>query len=311
MRSRSTPSPRATPSCGAAALLTALALLVGTAPVARAAPVPARSATADPTAAKAAMDLARYHYGKSDYQTAAKLFHQAYALDAVPEYLFNAARAEQRGFELDDAERDFLAFLDLQDVSDEARHRAGVHLKEVRETRTQLGAAKIKVEAERAKAVAAAEMAEAERAKAAAAAAGASANAVAPVPVVGVNAGGSDGAWRAIAGWSALAVGVGALGYAGWSGLDAASAQKELDRALSATDANGKIAGLGYDDYRARQSGIYDQRDRAVITGSVGLVAAGVGAYLLLTQRAPVRAALIPQRGGALLTLQFGAGGAR
>ncbi len=105
---------------------------------ARAAPPSERAAVANPTAGKAAMDLARFHYGNRDYAQAARLFHQAYGLDPVPESLFNAARAEQRAFELDDAERDFRAFLALDAISDESRKRAQVHVTEVQETRARL-----------------------------------------------------------------------------------------------------------------------------------------------------------------------------
>jgi len=286
------------------------------APAARAAPLPAPAATADPTAAQAAIDLARYHYGKGDYKAAARLFLQAFSLDPRPDSLFNAARAEQRGFELDDAERDFLAFLKLPGVSPESSHRAEVHLKEVRETRAQLEQAKAKAQAAAAAAAATAAAKETAQGPGAGAATQPTTPSAAPPAVrTGVEAGRDGPRWRRIGAWSAIGVGAVGLGLATFQGLDAASAQSTLDGETGQLDGNQKITGLSYDAYRSRQTAIYDQRDRAYVVGALGLVAVGVGAVLLATDAGPVAASVWPQRGGAVVALTFGAdatfGGAR
>ncbi len=98
-----------------------------------------------------------------------------------------------------------------------------------------------------------------------------------------------------------------AIGYGAWTGLGARGDQGELDDATAQRNADGVIAGLTYQDYRARQAEIYDARDRAVAVGGLGLLLAAGGAWLWLRDNAGVQATLVPTGGGALLALRFGA----
>ena len=100
--------------------------------------IPASSAAAEGPAAEAAMGalkLARHHYGKGEYKRASALFHQAFELNPLADFLYNAARAEQRAFELDLAERDFKRLLELPDASAEVQRRSKLHLTEIAESR--------------------------------------------------------------------------------------------------------------------------------------------------------------------------------
>ncbi len=299
------------------ACVVCVATVAGQPRLAHAAPPAERAAVANPTAAKAAMDLARFHYSNRDYAQAARLFHQAYGLDPVPEYLFNAARAEQRGFELDDAERDFRTFLALEAISDESRKRAQVHLTEVQETRARLQTEK---EARRGGAGTteggapggAAEGGDAEptppRAPPDGALPAGKANgAGTPAPPLDVRRPAPASAWQRPLAYGLCGAAALAIGYGGWTGLGARSDQGDLDAATARLGADGAIVGLTYADYRTRQTAIYDARDRAVAVGGIGLLLAAGGAWLWLRDNEGVQATLVPTGGGALLALRFGA----
>lgn len=117
-------------------------------------PAQTRAADTDKAAAMGALKLAKHYYDQGEFKKAAERFREAYAIDANPAFLFNAARAEQRGFMLDEAERDFNAVL-AASKDDKMRHRAQVHLQEIKAYRAQLSAhggdaAKAKADVERA-----------------------------------------------------------------------------------------------------------------------------------------------------------------
>jgi len=130
------------------------ASLVVAAAVATTALVPA-PAHANEAAAMGALKLAKHYYDKGDFKKAAERFREAYGIHPNPAFLFNAARAEQRGFMLDDAERDFKEVL-KKSKDKTMRHRAEVHLQEIAAYRKQLAAqgtdaAKAKAAADKAK----------------------------------------------------------------------------------------------------------------------------------------------------------------
>ena len=93
------------------------------------------------TAKQAASHLAkvaRFYYQQSNYGKAAGRFHDAFKLDKRPEYLFNAARAAQRGAALAEAARDFKACLRLKSNNGVMRRRAQQHLREIERARASL-----------------------------------------------------------------------------------------------------------------------------------------------------------------------------
>ncbi len=83
--------------------------------------------------AMAALVIAKQYYAEKEFKLAAKLFHKAYSLDPKPAFLYNAARAEQRGFMLAEAQRDYERLIGLKNADVETRKRAKVKLEEVRE----------------------------------------------------------------------------------------------------------------------------------------------------------------------------------
>ncbi|MCB9740714.1 MAG: hypothetical protein H6747_15730 [Deltaproteobacteria bacterium] len=93
-----------------------------------------------PSPARAAYDAGAKAYDADRFAEAARLFHTAYGLEPLPVYLFNAARAEQRGLQLAEAERDYLRLLALPDLPAEMRDRVALHLDEIRTTRAGLQA---------------------------------------------------------------------------------------------------------------------------------------------------------------------------
>jgi tetratricopeptide (TPR) repeat protein len=279
----------------------------------------ARPALAGPSAAEAAsgaLQLARHHYEKGDYARAAGLFHEAFGIDPVPAYLFNAARAEQRGFLLDEAERDFGRFLGLPGAESAAKARAETHLKEVRETRAQLAATR-EQDKKALEARLRAELAARTKAEKAleqggtgvegAAGPGAQALEVGPVPrrqpvdptpsptpTPGLKAPATvraeAPAWRGVAAWSGLGTGAACLLGAGGLWLWASGDQSALDEKNAEVDGEGYITGISYGAAKSEQESINSRLLGAEVLGGVGLLAAGLGAWLLLSE--PERASL-------------------
>ena len=78
-----------------------------------------------------ALRMANLHYQEGRFQKAAELYHDAFKTHPEPAFLFNAARAEMRDFQLDAAERDFRRYLELPGVDEAGQRRANVHLDEI------------------------------------------------------------------------------------------------------------------------------------------------------------------------------------
>ncbi|MCO4760217.1 MAG: hypothetical protein KC502_01855 [Myxococcales bacterium] len=106
-------------------------------------PKPASSAEAS-KAAMAALSLANHHYKGGRFKKAAKLYHEAYGIDARAAFLFNAARAEMRGFAHVDAKRDFERYMALPTATDKGKQRARLHLSEIEAYQKRMAAAQAK-----------------------------------------------------------------------------------------------------------------------------------------------------------------------
>ena len=250
--------------------------------------VPAGGAAAEGPAAEAAMGalkLARHHYGKGEYKRAAALFHQAFELNPLADFLYNAARAEQRAFELDLAERDFKRLLQLPDASAEVQRRSKLHLAEIAESRGAMARREKEVRARLAKDSAA----QADDAKLAAVA----------VPKR------SDGVgWQAPTGWALSGLGAVTLGAAAWLAVSAVSDQDALDK-RTAKDAYGLIRGISLADYQARKTGIDGQIDLSRILVGAGAAATVAGVWLLWRSPGKGSARLVPMAGGRGLALRL------
>ena len=202
----------------------------------------------------AAIELGRHSYERGEYAEAVKMFHRAWSLERVPEYLYNAARAEQRAFLLDEAERDFLVLLRIQDLDETIAKPTRLHLKEITETRARLAQQKKQAEADKRKVVLAATT--------------------------------RGPSWRSLAGWSGLGLGAAVAATGGLLWLNVASDQESLDEVTAIVDANGAITGIDHDDYSSQQFAINDRRNTCVALTSAGVVLATAGAILLWTSPA-------------------------
>ena len=231
---------------------------------------PAATAAAAPSqaeGARGAQKEAAAEYAAGRFRKSAELFHTCFGLDATQfGCLFNAARSEQRDFQLDSAEATFRRFLDVAPQDHEGRRRATVHLDEIRDTRARLQAEK--------------------------AAAAAVTIAVAPTETVE-----KPGSWLRPAGWGAAGAGV-VLAAVGVAVLVRASGeQADLD-AKVADRQNGKVSGIDYAAYAEQQADLNGRYYLGDALLGVGVACAGVGAWLLATTPALPAVTLAPQAGG-------------
>jgi len=210
------------------------------------------------------LKTAREHYQSKRYKEAAHLYHAAYQLSGDPIDLFNAARAEQRGFQLDAAEADYKRYLKAAPAGQAGVPRAKLHLQEIAEARAALAGKS---------------------------AAGSPAGSGSGAADAGVARRESAGSWRSPAGWGGLGLGALGVGLGGWWLASATIDSSELDDKLDATKGGQKV--ISYDDAQAESDRINDVLLRGYLAAGVGAVAAGVGAWLLLSD-GPKKVALTP-----------------
>lgn len=228
--------------------------------------------------ADAAYALAAHKFKAKQYKEAAPLFLDAYRLDPKPAYLYNAARSEHRAGQLKAASEHYGQVLALKGLDEDIVKRATKY-------KTAVDAL---LRANQQAAAATAQAAE--------------------------NAKGRDAALRVAAAqrsntrllaWVGVGTGVALVGVGGWLLADWSADQADLDKRLQ-KGPNGKISGIAFDVYRTEQ----DRIDTVGIGGAaslgVGVVVAGLGAWMLLTAPdAPV--SLAPNIGnrGLVATLRF------
>ncbi len=256
-------------------------------------------------AAFGALELAKLHYKEGRYEQAAKLFHQAYQIHPIPGFLFNAARAEQRAFKLDAAQKDYQRVIDLKDVDAETKRRAQLHLKEIIETRKHFGVKGRKP------GEAAATAPTKTPPKKVSPEAKAPSKAPPKTPVKAVSApnpppGVSKEApspWNKPAGWASLGVGLIAAGLGGvmWAGVesDQAALTKETDK----RDSSDKIPDLEWNEYTAEQDQLNSDRKLWAVSTFAGVAVASAGAYLLWGMSDGGDVALMPGPTGRSFTL--------
>ena len=116
---------------------TLAALLAVVVPVACAIGVPRPVQAADETRRKAALSLlevAKFYYQSGKFLKAAKGFHEAYAIDPRPEFLFNAARAEHLGMDLENSAKHYRACVALKTRNSKLNKRSKFYLAQVEST---------------------------------------------------------------------------------------------------------------------------------------------------------------------------------
>jgi len=223
-------------------------------------------AAAADRAAMGALAMAKHLYKQGKYKKAAAFFRQAYDVKPIPEFLFNAARAEQRGYLLREAERDFLVLLARPNLDATMRRRAKIHLKEVREalahtTRLKAEAADARAQASRARANAKQATMDARMRK----------NAE------------KSGQWTNRLKWPVLGIGVAALGFGTWSLLNAAASQSDLDTHID-PDTGKFRPTITVAEARSQQSSINGGYFTGWVSAGLGAALLGVGTWLLSSE---------------------------
>jgi hypothetical protein len=255
--------------------------------------------------AMSALKLAKHHYKKENFKKAAALFVEAFDIEPNPLFLYNAGRALQRGFMLDEAEKAFTRFVEAEKSGkfegadhEAAKRRATMHLKEIRSTKAQLHRArqrgredeKTQTQAKQGEAGAQAAGA-AQEGKAATAQARKDADkpettaqtvttsdpAAATVPAAA-----STESWKTPAAFGLMGVGVGVIGYGIWLLSDLVARKTSLDEATRAGNKiDGKLTGSDAQTYQASMDELQFDQNIAFAAIGVGVVAAGAGGYLL------------------------------
>ena len=223
-------------------------------------------------AAMAQLNIARLFYKENKFKQAAVAFHQAYALQKRVEFLFNAARSEQRAMQLDLAAKHFRECLAVKDAPEAVLHRAKVHLGEIEGMQAALRKARESGQ----KAAETKKPAETkDPAK--------TAVTTKPVEPVKAPAGPPVGAWKTTAGWSSVAAGALLLGVGGYLAASYSSRQQDLDAKIGDRDANDKVKGIDFKTYTAEQNSLNTTAALGTTSLVFGVAAAGAGAWMLLT----------------------------
>jgi len=220
------------------------------------------------TPAESAYELGVHHYKKGDYAKAAGLFRDAYKLDPTKAvYLYNAGRAEHKRGELQAALKTYREVLEHKQLEPAIELRARRFSDEVE--------AALKAREAKAAAQAQARAAEAARLKK-------QQELAAAVRT------------RKYMGYGGVGAGAALLGVGGWLLASWSADQAALDDRVDKKDASGKVIGISSDAYTAEQ----DRIDLLGISGAaaagVGVVAAGLGAWWLLSADAPADVSISP-----------------
>lgn len=214
---------------------------------------------------KAALTIlqdAKAQYDKGQFGEAAAAFKVAFGMTDNPAYLFNHARAAQRGKQLDVAEKAFEAYLKHARADDKGKRRAKVHLAEIREMKAVLARATVAEAAAKKEAARRAELEKKRKAAAAEAVARKKAEEAAGL------------GWKRTTALASWGVGAAGLGVGTWLALSAASERQDAEDAIAS-----------YPTHRDYVSAVDDAKRKAVIgyaTLGAGAVIAGVGTWLWL-----------------------------
>ncbi|MCO4762810.1 MAG: hypothetical protein KC502_14950 [Myxococcales bacterium] len=225
--------------------------------------------------AKAATRAATKHYKAGRYQKASELYRSAFKATKRPAYLFNAARAAQRGFLFDAATRDFNRYLELKPKDPKGKRRARLHLKEIAEIQARAAASKAKISRDEPTAAA--------------------------VPPPNIRKSTATAKWKAPASWALVGVGTIAAGLGAWWALSATADGDELDEKLGKNDSQG-IIGISHAEAEAQRQDINSRLIRSYVSTGVGLAALGAGVWMLMSQRQSTALAVVPTRDGLQTT---------
>lgn len=221
-------------------------------------------------AAQTILLAANAHYEAGRFDKAAAMYTTAFEVSRNPAYLFNAGRAWQRAYALDKAEGLLRRYLELEKRDDRGIRRATLHLQEIAAARKALAEAEARGEKKG--------QAEGDGDKGG----GDKGPGIAPGDGRGVASPGPARAiWMRRAGWGLSGLGAISAIAGAWLLASALDDRATLDEALADKNADGKIQGLSYTDYRPREDDINDRVVRADLLIGAGVIAAGAGLTLL------------------------------
>ena len=213
-------------------------------------------------AALQALNVAKFHYKRGEFDQAALLLHSAFRIQPKAEFLFNAARAEHRAMKLNMAKRHFEHCLKLPDATEAVRRRAKMHIKEIETVQVALDSARREAVAN-----------------------------AAPLPgevsatVIKDPGPPPSPAWQRPAGWAGVGLGAVLLGAGAYVWSSYAADQQALNDKTDNKDAAGQVVGIDWQRYEDSQQVLNSRA--ALRTGLVaaGAVVAATGTWLLLTAR--------------------------
>ncbi len=255
------------------------------------APAQATETSREKTALKM-LEVAKFYYHKGKFLKAAKGFHDAYAIDPRPEFLFNAARAEHLGMALDKAAKNYQKCLALKTANAKLNGRARLYLGQVKATMAMI--AKAREEGQQSagnktgrqmppKALKTEEKRLEGMSMVRAANPGPGATEMAKGVTATVSEGDGGGRWRGPVGWGGMTLGVIAVGVSGWLYKGYQDDQDHLNDLTAIKDADGKKIGIGSIEARKRQEDLNTRATTAVTGLVVGGLVGGLGAVILLT----------------------------
>ena len=295
--SRAAVHTRASVATRAAAL--AACCLVAAVLVSQPAAAQKRLTTAEKAAAMSVVARQRAEAGQ--FKIAAEMYKAAYRLDGqVVGYLYSAARCAQSAGNVSGAAADYERFLAAAPVDHALAQKARGHLATCK---AKVAAESAREAAERKavadKAQAAREAAARDAAARAESAHAAAAKAGKPAAQVA-----SGGGWRAPTAWASVAVGVASVATGAWFLADGSGKVDDLKLRLDDTNSNYKIKGIDRDAALAMQDEANQSKRIGAAAAGVGVVLAGVGVWMLLSD-APSTAAVTRLPGGAAFDLAW------
>lgn len=213
-------------------------------------------------------------YKQGKFREAAPLFLRAWSTHAVPDYLFNAARAEHRSGQISAARDHYRVCLGLKQVNKTIRERAKIHIEEI-EIRLAAEAKARLAQDEAAKAAAERAAAEAQRRPAA------PPLTTEPPQVRETDA--TSGSWLRPVGWVAVGGGLLVGGLGAWLLVDHGAGQAALDDQLTQQNQAGLITGIDHRSYTREQDRLHRRRRLAVGSLAAAGTLAVVGGWMLWT----------------------------
>ena len=264
-----------------------------------------------------ALGLAKYYYKSGRFKEAAKLFLEAYDIDPKVEFLFNAARAEQRAVLLKQAKVHFQACIASKTAPKTVVERARIHIKEIENIEAALAQARSEGSQPAASLTTTTSVRKDElvgvtniKEHAGPAATTGPAKAASPAsssaPIEATATGKTS--WKTSAGWSAIGSGA-VLGLVGaWLLAEGRSIGQELNNKTlhnddEPRDKNGKVQHISFEEYDQEMRSAEEWVHGGVAAMSVGVVALGLGGWWLWT--APSQISLAPTPGGGRVSVNW------